>query len=308
MCISAEPVRYSNLIGKAYNDNKNFYAPLCFLVHSKTREWITINSHIALLTDPLRLTDFIENWKIAGIEVDEYEIEIIKDDGEFDNKMREFFKAGLKVIVDPLIDQQKKFVKGIPVINFQELLRELEAQHSSPGENRQQQYDFIDIPAGVIFAYEFQGQIMKVRILHESNDTIPAIDQEEYFTLPGSSDALFMADNLRPNFPAVLVDEELDALSIAQVAEDLIAPAAIGGLKTARHNPWIDLLAKASIVLISFPNSDAGQEASQWWLAHLPNAKIWPLPGEYKSVNKMLVTNFDIRRWILTGLSEVSRA
>ncbi len=308
MCISAEPVRYSNLIGKAHNDNKNFYAPLCFLVHSKTREWVTINSHIALLTDPLRLMDFIENWKIAGVEINEYEIEIIKDDEEFDNKMRKFFKAGLKVIVDPLIDQQKRFVKGIPVINYQERLQELKAQYSSLEENKQQQQDFIDIPAGVTFAYEFQGQIMKVRILRVINDILPAIGQEEYITLPGSSEALFMADNLRPSFPAILVDEELDVLSITQVAEDLIAPTALGGMKTARHNPWINLLTKASIVLISFPNNDAGQEASQWWSAHLPNAKIWPLPREYKSVNEMLVAKFDIRRWVLSGLSEGSHA
>jgi hypothetical protein len=168
---------------------------------------------------------------------------------------------------------------------------------------------FIDIPPGIPFQYEFKGQIWKIRILRVINDSrLPPIGQEEYFTLPGSSDALFMADNLRPSFPAVLVDEELDALSIAQVAEDLIAPTAIGGIKTARHNPWINLLTKASIVLISFPKNDAGEEASQLWLAHLPNAKIWPLPGEYNSVNEMLVAKFDIRRWGLTGLSEGSHA
>ncbi len=214
-CISAEAVRYSNLIGKVYNENKNFYAPLCFLVHSKTGRWITINSYFVLITDPLRLMDFMENWKIAGIEINDYEIEIIKDDEEFDNKMREVFKAGLKVIVDPLIDQQKRFVKGIPVVNFQERLQELEARRALLEENSQQQDEFIEIPAGVPFAYEFQGQIMKVRLLREINGSLPSIGQEEYFTLPGSSEALFMADNLRSNFPAILVDEELDVLSIA---------------------------------------------------------------------------------------------
>ncbi len=303
-CISAEPVRYSNLIGKVYNTNKNFYAPLCFLVHSKTREWITINSHIALLTDPLRLMDFIENWKKADIEIDEYEIEIIEDDEEFDNKMREFFKARLNVIVDPLIDRQKRFVKGIPVMNQQELMQESQARDFLSEQGKYQLQDFIDIPAGAAFGYEFGGEILKVRILLTINDTLPPIGQEEYYTLEGSSDALFMADKIRPSFPAILVDEELDALSIVQVAEDIIAPAATGGMKTARHNPWIDLLSKASIVLISFPNNDAGQEASQWWVVHLPNAKTWPMPEKYRNINEMLTTKFDIRKWILSGLEE----
>ncbi len=306
-CLSAEPVRYSNLIGKIYNESKNFYAPLCLLVHSKTKEWITINSHIALLTDPLRLMDFIENWKKAGIEIDEYEIEIIEDDEEFDNKMREFFKAHLNVIVDPLIDQQKRFVKGIPVINYQERMRELQARHPLPGQNEPQQQDFIDIPAGVTFPYEFQGQILKVRILlRTTSDTLPPIGQEEYYTLPGSSEALFLADKVRTSFPAILVDEELDVFSILQVAEDIIVATGTGGMKTARNNPWIDLLSKASMVLISFPNNDAGQEASQWWVTHLPNAKIWPIPEKYRSINEMLMAKFDIRKWILSGLEEGS--
>lgn len=307
-CISAEPVRYSNLIGKAYNENKNFYAPLCFLIDSKGGKWLTIDSYFVLLTDPLRLMDFMDNWKLAGIEINAYEIEIIKDDAEFDNKMREVFKADLKVIVDPLIDQQKRFVKGIPVVNYKEWLQRLEAKDSSLEENSWQQDEFIEVPDGVTFAYEFQGQIMKVRILREINGSLPSIGQEEYLTLPGSSEALFMAEKLRPDFPAILVDEELDVLSIAQAAHDLIVPTATGGMKTARHNPWVNLLSNASIVLLSFPNNDAGQEASQWWLAHLPNAKIWPIPREYKSVNEMLVASFDIRGWVQAGLSEGNHA
>jgi hypothetical protein len=250
--------------------------------------------------------DFIENWKIAGIEINEHEIEIIKDDKEFDNKMREVIEAGLKVIVDPLLDHKKSFAKGIPVVNSKELLQELEGYRSSFEESSQRQGEFIQVPTGITFAYEFQGKIMKVRILRMINDTLPAIGQEEYFTLPGSSEALFMADKIQPGFPAILVDEEFDAASVLQVAEDVIAPTATGGIKTARHSPWTDLLSQASMVLLSFPNTDEGQEASKWWETHLPNAKIWPIPQEYRNINEMLMKKIDIRRWILTGLEEGS--
>jgi len=303
-CISAEPVRYSNLIGKAHNNCKNYYAPLCLLVHPETREWITINSHVVLLTDPLHLMDFMENWKKANIKIGEYEIDIIENDEEFDIKMREFFKARLNVIVDPLINHQKRFIKGIPVMNFQELIQDLSVRHVLSEQEKYQQQDFIEIPEGVTFGYEFKGQILKVRILCKVNNMAPPIGQEEYFTVPGSTDAIFMADGIRSAFPAILVDEELDALSILQTAEDIIAPAATGGMQTARQNLWIDLLGKASIVLISFPNNDAGQEASKWWIAHLPNAKIWPMPKEYRKLNEMLMMKFDIRGWILSGLEE----
>ncbi len=104
------------------------------------------NNLYASLTDPLRLMDFIENWKKAGIEIDEYEIEIIKDDEEFDNKMREFFKARLNVIVDPLIDHQKRFIKGIPVMNQKELMQESQARHFLSEQNKYQQQDFVVCP------------------------------------------------------------------------------------------------------------------------------------------------------------------
>lgn len=165
---------------------------------------------------------------------------------------------------------------------------------------------FKNVPEGIPFAYHYQGQLWKVRILLTKNGQGPAPGEEKYYTIPGGSEALFQTDDVHPGFPVILVDEEMDALSIKQEAGDKIAAVAIGGLNTARFPRWIDLLKSASLVLISFPATAAGQEATAWWLSQLPRGKTWPLFTGYPNVNALLLAKSkgSVRRWVLSGIEE----
>lgn len=121
-CILAEPIKYNINIEKSYNLFKNYYAPICMLLLAESEDFFMINNHLVLITDPLNLNEYINNWKRAGIELDEYEIKIIENDKDFDERMRYSFKHGLQVIVNPLLDYKKNFIKGIPVVDFNQLI------------------------------------------------------------------------------------------------------------------------------------------------------------------------------------------
>ena len=146
---------------------------------------------------------------------------------------------------------------------------------------------FANLPEGIPFSYQYQGQIWKVRILLSENGQSPQIGREGYYTVPGGSEALYNADDLRPNVPAILVDEEIDAMFITQEMKGQVNAVATGGMKTARSARWVDLLKTTSLVLVSFPHSLDGDEATQWWTEHLSNPKAWPIPSAFKNIGAM---------------------
>jgi len=75
---------------------------------------------------------------------------------------------------------------------------------------------FRNAPPGISIPYYYQGQIWKIRILLTKNGQPPERGQEEYYTIPGGSECLYQAGDVRPSFPVVLVDEEFDAALIKQ--------------------------------------------------------------------------------------------
>src|SRR5205085_10641969 len=93
---------------------------------AQTEETFTINDHVVLITDPSALKEFLENWKRAQIELSEYEMKIIERDQDFDVKMRYIFSNGLNAIVNPQVDRNRNFIRGIPIIDFNETIRSLE--------------------------------------------------------------------------------------------------------------------------------------------------------------------------------------
>jgi hypothetical protein len=84
---------------------------------------------------------------------------------------------------------------------------------------------------------------------------------------------LYGADYLTLDKPVVLVEGEIDALTVQQVAGDLVTAVATGATGGARRAGWVAQLALAPFVLVAFdvdPNA-AGDQAAAWWLrcAHI---------------------------------------
>jgi hypothetical protein len=122
-CVSAEKVRYNKLIGKIYNLNIDYYAPICVLAEPETEELLTINDHVVMISNPLKLGELIENWKWCGLEMPNYEIKIIQHDYDFDNKARSIFDSGPGIVIDPIIDRDGDLIHGLLLVNMQDVIR-----------------------------------------------------------------------------------------------------------------------------------------------------------------------------------------
>lgn len=156
------------------------------------------------------------------------------------------------------------------------------------------------LPRGVVIPWEIGGQLWRLNIRRPLSPQEIARGQSKYIGPPGSSNGLFGADSLTPGRPAVLLEGELDALSVVQAVGDLAGVAATGSTSGARRTRWIAQLALASTVLVAFDSDDAGEEAAAFWINLLPNARRWrPF---WDDANAMAQDGVDLRAWITAGL------
>ena len=107
---------------------------------------------------------------------------------------------------------------------------------------------------------------------------------------------------MSPDCLAVVVEGEIDVLTLVQTVGDLAVAVATGSTSGARRTRWIARLALASLVLVAFDADDKGDKAAGYWLGVLPNAKRWrPSWGD---VNAMAQGGADLRAWVLAALDE----
>lgn len=151
------------------------------------------------------------------------------------------------------------------------------------------------VPAGIVIPWVVNSSIWCVRFRSFSSDAT-----FRYMQVRGGGNALYRASTVQANTPAVLVEGELDALTIVQEAGDLLAAVANGSTNGGRRSRWIATLANASVVLLSHDADQPGERAATWWLKRLDNAQRWlPL---WKDANAMLQNGADVRSWIAAGL------
>ena len=124
----------------------------------------------------------------------------------------------------------------------------------------------------------------------------------KYIGPAGWSNALYRADLLLSGLPAVLLEGEIDALTVAQRVGDLVSAVATGSTTGGRRSPWLTRLAAAPLVLVAFDADQAGEEASAYWLSALSNARrLRPVLG--KDANALAQAGGDVRAWVLEGLA-----
>jgi DNA primase len=156
---------------------------------------------------------------------------------------------------------------------------------------------------GIVFPWLVGSEVWKITFRRGSTD-VPK--DQRYRPLAGGSPTLYHINTLHPNVPAMLVEGELDALSILQEAGDLIAVVATGSTAGGRLERCIGRLALCSKVLVSFDADEAGEEASTWWLKALaPQSKRWrPF---WDDPNALLQAGVDLRAWVQEGLGDGPR-
>lgn len=148
------------------------------------------------------------------------------------------------------------------------------------------------LPRGIVIPWFIGADLWRINIRRPAGDP-------KYIGPAGFGNALYNADQITPDRPVVLVEGELDALSLEQTAGDLVVPAATGSVTGARRARWIATLAIAPLVLIAFDADQAGDEARQYWLRVLPNSQYWrPFWGDANAMHQ----GDSIREWVLAGL------
>ncbi len=160
----------------------------------------------------------------------------------------------------------------------------------------------IHLPRGITIPWFAGGALWRINVRRPVTAVQIAAGQAKYLGPSGFGNALFNADSLDVDKPVVLVEGEIDALTVAQACRDSVAVVATGSTAGGRREEWIDRLRAAPCVLVAFDHdaNGAGDKAAGWWLCILPNASRWlPLTHDVNSSPQPL----DVLRWVEQGLA-----
>lgn len=152
------------------------------------------------------------------------------------------------------------------------------------------------LPRGVTIPWIINNDLWGVRIRR------PVGDPPYYFIPGGQASGLYNADRLVTGRPAILLEGELDALTVWQNGYIAVAT---GSTNTARRARWLARLALASTVLVAYDNDEngAGDIGAEYWTGALKNAKRWR--PYWKDANQMQQDGVNIAAWVKAGLGDM---
>lgn len=151
------------------------------------------------------------------------------------------------------------------------------------------------IPIGLVIPLiDIKGQVKRIRIRRPTSDP-------RYYVLPGSQMDCYMLPKTSWHRAYILVESELDAILLDTQAGDLCGVVALGSSSRKPDARTWAAVSQAATVLVALDNDPAGQKASAWYAARLPQARIHPAPAG-KDPGEAYAHGVDIRDWIKDGL------
>lgn len=119
-CISFECVPYTSTIHELFDIDvkEDYYCPLIYLTIDG--EIFEVGGHIFMLTNPLDLQKYLDNWKEKlGFDIgSDYCVVTIKHDTEFDNFVQDALNDGFKIIVDPWFGNYSDLARGYSIKSY----------------------------------------------------------------------------------------------------------------------------------------------------------------------------------------------
>ena len=152
-----------------------------------------------------------------------------------------------------------------------------------------------------------RGELWRLNIRRPLTPAQIAAGETKYIGPAGFANALYNAGSVHAGRPVVLLEGEMNTLTVVQACGEQIAAVATGSTCGTRRGAWVARLALAPVVLVAFDadkcgadgSPGAGDCAAAWWLNALPNALRWrPLLHDVNS----LPDPEDVRSWVLHGL------
>jgi len=156
-------------------------------------------------------------------------------------------------------------------------------------------------PRGIVIPWEIGGDVWRLNVRRAQNNP-------KYAQPAGGANGLYNADALTGGCVALLCEGEIDALTVAQHAGELVVPVATGSTSGSRKARWIARVAGCSAVLVAFDNdpNEAGENASRYWVETLANAVRWR--PYWADANAMAQEGADLRVWISAGVHYATSA
>ena len=160
---------------------------------------------------------------------------------------------------------------------------------------------------GILIPWYVDDQLWKLNVRRLTG--LAPDNTHKYLPITGSVDALYNADALRLDKPAILCESEFDALSGMQACQGLdVSFVATGSTSKARDPFWIARINKALYTLIAFDDDEekngkrAGDEGALYWLGVLPRS-LQILPWEH-DVNDMLKAGIPLQEWVTLVMAD----
>lgn len=150
------------------------------------------------------------------------------------------------------------------------------------------------LPRGIVIPWCIDGALWCIRIRR------PVGEPKYYFVPGGAANALYNADALTTDRAAMILEGEIDALTVGQQAGELVAPVATGGTASGRRAKWIGRLSLAPTALVAYDTDATGDSAAAYWVDALPNARRWR--PYWADANDMARAGVDLLPWVRAGL------
>ncbi len=170
----------------------------------------------------------------------------------------------------------------------------LQEELKDSGEKRQ-----LWLPKGIVIPHLHDNQVVKIKIRRA--DWSPQDKFPKYVEVSGSMKTVSIYGSARFG---VLVESEMDAMLIQQVASDLCCSIAIGGSANKPDLATHHALNGLSGIFYSLDFDDAGKKAYEFWRSTYPRLRPWIIPRG-KSPGDALKLGVDLRGRIIDGLKNV---
>lgn len=135
-----EKKQYSKLFEKESKIINN-YTPLCILTQKQSDKIVALFNCIPLISDPLTLENYLNNWSKGGFVPTDFKVDIIKNDLEFEHYMHKCFKSGMQPIIDPIFDNNLDLVSGIYITSI-DLIKNM-----APSQERETKFTYSKNPS-----------------------------------------------------------------------------------------------------------------------------------------------------------------
>lgn len=120
-CLRFEVTQYTRGISQLHDKIKNFYTPLVYFFDENSNQPLVVDNSVFLITTPMDLKFYIENWSSIDFPLKSYRLNIIEADEDFDKFMHWATAEGFSVFVDPFFDKSGELLKGATVNDMENL-------------------------------------------------------------------------------------------------------------------------------------------------------------------------------------------